>query len=199
MKQILVFLSLLTSLSAFSQDLTGVGFTAQAGVKGMWGSAESGDNSTVQQRNLTVYGLDALAGLEVMSFFIVGVGASYSVWDQVDDISDVGNTNLSGTMMNYSLAGGVQFLGFRLIGRYILNSEFELDNTNSSGQSVTYQDVESAYSLQFQFPLFPFIYTGFEYMTATYTEQDAGGTVTSLNSNSEVTYSAYGLVVGLAF
>jgi hypothetical protein len=191
---LVVLLSLITS-SVLAQD-GGIGFRALGDIKIQHLNFGSKDNS-IKERQLNGLGIEALVGMN-WDIFLFGLGAEYNKIVQQTDKEDVNNTNIGGSLINYSAAAGVAFGNFLFLGKYHFHSEYKLDK-KSNGKEVVFQDPDMSYTLSLLWRPEGNWFWSLSYTKINYDEVSLGGDESKLSSKSTMELSSFGLAYGYMF
>ncbi len=192
-------LSFIFLKSTYAQDFgpSSGGFGLSIDAKGVYGSAQTQDNTTVAERGL--YGYGAGLGLSYsMGLLYFGASGEFINWLQRDKASDFGNTNMAGTMKTFSGVFGINFQSFILFGRYHFKSDIELKYQTSGAEDATWSDPEGSYSIGIRYRGMG-DYISVEYSTVSYHTSTVNGTSTELLDAEVLTYSAWIVSYGFNF
>jgi hypothetical protein len=191
------FFYLIFLLSCSSASASG--FKLMVAGKGLYGSMAANEEALLEKRTMNGFGAEALLGYQYRRFIFGGV-ADYTKWYQSTEPKEVGNTNLQGSAVTYSAAlGFVLTANLRLMMKYHFKSTYTLENKNSSEQEITYEDPDLSYSIQLHYALTEMTYVGLDYTSLTYGSATTAGTSSSLNDDSKINLTGFGVVYGLDF
>ena len=191
----LVMLAIL-STTTFAQDSSGLNFKALGNLKLQhMNFGSKGD--AVDDRKLNGIGVEALLGFN-WNIFIAGLGGEYNLIYQQTDKKDVDNTNLGGTLINYSAAAGVALGDFLLLGKYHFLSEYSLRKKNPAGDEVIFQDPDFSYTLSLLYRTEGSSFWALNYTSITYAEASIAGKDGSLDSE-KMHLTSFGLSYGHMF
>lgn len=178
---------------------SGTGFFGSIAIKGGLGTASDGNEEVVESRGLFHYGAEATLGLRWGSL-AVGGSVDYIFWEQREDADKVDNTDMSGTQLALSPTIGYSLGPFLLQAKVPFSSKVTLKQQDAGGNDVVYTDAKfPAFSAQVKYRLGGSTFIGLEYTKTTYKTMEVDGEKTKLDSNTQVTYSAWGLVYGILF
>lgn len=173
------------------------GFYFSAAAK--WGLGISGSvNETIAaSRDLYRYGGEVNLGMHIGSF-LLGGSTEYILWQQKTKASEVSNTNMSGTQLNFAPIMGVGLGKLLLSVKPVLSSQMKLDKKDISNQTMTYTTPDfPSYVLQLNYKLSGRSYVGVEYSKITYEKVKINGEETKLDD--QVIYKGWGLIYGFMF
>ncbi len=195
----LLFVALfLLSAPAFSQTSSAKGFFGAVALKGGLGTAGTTED-TLESRDFYRYGGELTLGYRIGSL-LFGGSAEYNLFGQKTKPSEIDDTNLSGKQLNVAPILGVGLGRFMFLVKAHMMSTMTLNKKTSSGDEVVFSSpVFPGYSTQLNFRLAGRSYLGVEYTSVTYSKSKIGGESLTLESDSEVTYSGWGIVYGLMF
>lgn len=198
MKILMLLICMGIPLTSFAQR-SSMGFYGSIAAKAGMGTAADAEEENVESRDLWNYGAEVNLGLRFGNLIVAGA-ADYVFWNQRTDAKEAGNTDVSGTQLSFSPTVGYAIGNFLFQGKVPLYSTVTLSEEDQNGNPVKYTDAKfPGYGIQIKYRMGPRTFLGLEYSTTTYEKMEIDGKDTKLDSDSEVTYSAWGLMYGLYF
>ncbi len=184
--------------SGGGRTLSGIKLRALGGLKLEHGTFGSKDNSTVKERQMNGIALDVIAGIN-LGPLLLGVGADGHKYLQQTEAKKFNDTNLSGTLINYSGVAGIAFGKLLLLGKYYFKSDYKLDKKTTTGESVTYSSPDSSIGASLLWRPGGKTYWSIDYMSMTFKKTALGGSSSSLNSDTQMALATFGITYGIMF
>jgi hypothetical protein len=173
-------------------------FYFEGGLETKYGTMVSQDQRKVPKVNLSGIGASGHVGW-APSFFNVGIGGEYVKWNQITDISKVGNINVTGTQIGTFVLAGLHFSKITFLSKYFLTSTYEFSQTSSFDTQVSLRKLEPSFSFELLYHASHFITYGLSYGSINYKSYQEASTKGTLTEEQKTELKRFGLKLGILF